>query len=81
MTNLVDLVRDAASHYARPREQIVRRDDPTAVKRNPWVKCPNCYRRNPYLCMDADDDAEPCGLGIRCGCCTGPHTAPPEGNR
>lgn len=73
MTNLVELVREAAGHYARPEPTVGRRAEPGPRRRNPWRKCPRCYRRNPALCDIADDGAEPCGLGVRCGCCTGPH--------
>jgi hypothetical protein len=69
MTNLVDLVRESLAHYARDDEPLRRRADPAPRRRNPWVKCPQCWRRNPTLCEGAD---EPCGLGIRCGCCTCP---------
>lgn len=76
MSNLVELVQQVARHYARPDDgqPIERRANPGPRKRNPWRKCPRCYRRNPYLCDEAEEGAEPCGLGLRCGCCTGPHT-------
>jgi hypothetical protein len=43
--------------------------------RNPWPQCPICFRRVPALCADAEEGAEPCFLGVACGCCTGPHLA------
>jgi hypothetical protein len=44
--------------------------------RNPWPQCTACFRRVPALCTDAEEGAEPCFLGVTCGCCTGPHRAP-----
>lgn len=78
---LVRLFKDArsdAAHYSRPVDQPGRRTETGPVRRNPWVKCPQCYKPNPSLCDVADDGAEPCGLGVRCGCCTGPHVATKE---
>lgn len=43
---------------------------------NPWPKCPSCFHRVPALCTTAPEGAEPCGFGIGCGCCTGPHRPP-----
>jgi hypothetical protein len=77
-------IKDGAQHYSRPENQAPRRDEPGPARRNPWVRCPQCYRRVPALCDDAE---ESCGLGVRCECCTGPHektsqkTSPKGGRR
>lgn len=42
---------------------------------NPWPQCPLCHRRVPSVCTDAEEGAEPCGNGVSCGCCYGPHRA------
>lgn len=67
----------AAKLYSRP---VGTQLGPAAQKQptrpNPWKKCPCCYRRNPVLCDTAEEGAQPCGFGLRCGCCTGPHRAP-----
>ena len=44
-------------------------------RRNPWPQCPACYHHVPELCADGDEDEPACGLGVRCGCCSGPHIA------
>lgn len=42
--------------------------------RNPRPQCPACHRFVEELCVEAEDGAEPCGLGRKC-CCGGPHLA------
>mgnify|MGYP001036914268 CR=1 FL=1 len=49
---------------------------PTAKRRNPWPRCPACYHRVPALCTEAEPGARPCGFGIACLCCDGPHKTP-----
>jgi hypothetical protein len=50
---------------------------------HPIPKCPGCFKRVQALCTDAPDGAEPCGFGLACGCCMGPHQPPkpPSGDR
>lgn len=48
----------------------------TSARPNPWPRCPYCLTRVPALCADAEEGALPCGHGLACGCCTGPHLAP-----
>lgn len=80
LRQLVQAWRDAAAHYTRPFDRPALgpsggRLGGKSGRPNPWVKCPTCYRRNPVLCDTAEEGAEPCGNGMRCGCCTGPHRA------
>lgn len=63
------------SELARLRPGKTAKGGKTA-RRNPWPKCPCCHHRVPALCTTAEEGAEPCGDGIACGCCTGPHKAP-----
>lgn len=46
------------------------------ARRNPWPKCPACFHRVPALCDTAEPPEMPCGNGLTCGCCQGPHKPP-----
>lgn len=76
LRHLVQAWREGAEHYTRPLGSPGGQLGGRSGRPNPWPKCPSCYRRNPSLCDVAEEGAEPCGRGIRCGCCDGPHRAP-----
>jgi hypothetical protein len=39
------------------------------------MQCPACHRFVRAICQDAEEGAEPCRLGLDCGCCPGEHRA------
>lgn len=65
-----------ASELIESFKKVFGKAPTTRSKPNPWPKCPACYHRVPALCCTAEEGAEPCGDGLACGCCGGPHLAP-----
>lgn len=72
--NIIEFIRNLIENIKRARGAVkAKGKGKSGAKRNPWPRCPQCQQRVPSLCSSAEPGAEPCGNGVRCGCCDGPH--------